>query len=178
MTHEPTDIGPAPRDCGFRLCAGSSLTVIVASIGLAVGAAVGVGGYTFVYARGASYLTDDPAACANCHVMKDHFDAWVKASHHTVATCNDCHTPSAWLGKYLTKASNGFHHSLAFTTGRFHEPIRITPRNHEITEAACRRCHSDVVHMIDTRPLIPARTPGKEDRISCVRCHASVGHLR
>ena len=26
-----------------------------------------VGGYTFVYAKGYSYLTNDPAACANCH---------------------------------------------------------------------------------------------------------------
>lgn len=36
---------------------------------VAAGLAVGVGGYTFVYARGASYLTNDPAACANCHVI-------------------------------------------------------------------------------------------------------------
>ena len=32
---------------------------------------------------GASYLTDDPAACANCHVMQEHFDAWPRSSHRT-----------------------------------------------------------------------------------------------
>ncbi len=33
-----------------------------------VGVAAGIGGYTFVSARGASYLTDNPAACANGHI--------------------------------------------------------------------------------------------------------------
>ena len=36
------------------------------TLSIAVGLAAGVGGYTFVFARGASYLTDDPAACALC----------------------------------------------------------------------------------------------------------------
>ena len=57
------------------------------------GIAIGIGGFTFVYARGYSYLTNDPAACANCHIMKEHFAAWSKSSHRAVATCNDCHTP-------------------------------------------------------------------------------------
>lgn len=145
--------------------------IIAISLGGLGGIAAGLGGYTFVYAKGASYLTNDPAACANCHVMRDHYDAWAKSSHHAVAGCNDCHTPHTFVGKYWTKAVNGYHHSLAFTTGRFHEPIRITPRNHAITEAACRHCHQDVVHAIDT-------VRGQDEAMSCVRCHASVGHLR
>lgn len=36
----------------------------------AIGAAIGLGAFTFVYARGSSYLGRDPAACANCHVME------------------------------------------------------------------------------------------------------------
>ncbi len=39
------------------------------------GAAIGLGLYTFVYARGASYLGNDPGACANCHVMREHLAA-------------------------------------------------------------------------------------------------------
>lgn len=35
-----------------------------------VGFVAGMGAYTFVYARGASYLTNDPSACVNCHVMR------------------------------------------------------------------------------------------------------------
>ncbi|MDX1495326.1 MAG: NapC/NirT family cytochrome c, partial [Longimicrobiales bacterium] len=58
-----------------------------------LGAAIGLGGFTFVYAKGHSYLTDDPGACANCHIMDDHYAAWLKSSHAQTATCNDCHTP-------------------------------------------------------------------------------------
>ena len=55
-----------------------------------LGLLIGLGGYTFAYARGYSYLTNDPAACANCHIMRDHFDAWTRSSHAAIAACNDC----------------------------------------------------------------------------------------
>lgn len=135
------------------------------------GVAAGIGVFTFGYAKGASYLVDDPAACANCHVMQTHFDDWSHSSHRAVATCNDCHTPPGLIPKYATKARNGFWHSFAFTTGRFHEPIRIGARNRAVTEQACRKCHADVVAAID--PL-PADDP---DATSCIRCHANVAHL-
>ncbi|HWO18310.1 MAG TPA: cytochrome c nitrite reductase small subunit [Kofleriaceae bacterium] len=130
-----------------------------------IGAAIGLGLYTFVYARGASYLGNDPAACANCHVMREHYAAWRKSSHHAVAVCNDCHAPPGGLAKYWVKAVNGYHHSYAFTTGDFVEPIRITPRNRAVTEAQCRRCHGDIVS-----------TMGHAGDVACLRCHGSVGH--
>lgn len=137
--------------------------------GLAIGSAGGVGLFTFIYARGASYMTNDPAACANCHVMQDHYDAWTKSSHQGVAACNDCHTPHNFFGKFLTKALNGYHHSMAFTLGNFHEPIQITPRNRAITEQACRDCHKEIVEVID-------RFHDPDMNISCLQCHDSVGH--
>ena len=76
-----------------------------------LGAAFGLGSYTFAYARGWSYMTDDPRACANCHVMNEQYDGWIKSSHRAVAVCNDCHVPHSFVAKYLTKASNGFWHS-------------------------------------------------------------------
>lgn len=139
-------------------------------LGVVIGLAAGVGGYTFVYARGASYLTNDPAACANCHIMRDHYSAWTRSSHRAVAACNDCHTPAGLVPKYLTKASNGFWHSFAFTTGRFPEPLRIRARNRAVTEGACRTCHRAIVEAIDLR-----HRPGAE--LSCIRCHDTVGHL-
>jgi len=146
-------------------------TQLVARIvlGVAVGLTVGIGGYTFIYAKGYAYLSDIPSACANCHVMNEQYDGWVKSSHHAVATCNDCHTPPGLVAKYATKASHGFWHSYYFTTDTFHEPIRISPGSAEVTEAACRRCHADVIEAID------AGHPGAD--LSCVRCHQSVGHL-
>ena len=132
-------------------------------VAVALGIALGLGAYTFVYARGYSYLSHDPAACANCHVMGEHFDAWNKSSHKAVATCNDCHTPHQLVGKYMTKARNGFWHSFYFTTGRYPDPLRITERNRRVTQAACRDCHTEMTAAI-----------GPD--VDCVRCHRYVGH--
>ena len=142
-------------------------------IGVAVffGAALGLGSYTFVYARGWSYMTDDPRACANCHVMNEQYDGWVKSSHRSVAVCNDCHVPHALVAKYVTKATNGFRHSYHFTRGTFPEPIRALPPSRAIAEANCRRCHDPVVQAMGT----PAHGGARD--ISCIRCHGSVGHM-
>jgi cytochrome c nitrite reductase small subunit len=136
----------------------------------AVGLAFGVGGYTFIYAKGYSYLSNDPSACANCHIMEEQYSGWVKGSHRSVAVCNDCHTPPGFVGKYATKASNGFWHSFYFTTGAYPDRIQITERNRDVTEQACRKCHEDIVTSIDAPHVGDAG-------LSCIRCHNDVGHL-
>jgi cytochrome c nitrite reductase small subunit len=147
-----------------------------------LGLAIGLGAFTFLYAKGGSYLTNDPAACANCHVMTTHFDAWQKSSHKAVAVCNDCHTPHSFVPKYLVKANNGFWHSFAFTTGDFPDPLRIKPGNLKVTENACRSCHQEIVAAIETGPHLAGtgRTDEPDDpdeALSCVRCHRTVGHF-
>jgi cytochrome c nitrite reductase small subunit len=139
-----------------------------------LGAVVGLGLYTFGYAKGYSYLGHDPAACANCHVMQEHFSAWEKGSHRAVATCNDCHTPHNIVGKYAVKANNGFWHSFYFTTGNFPDPLRITPRNHRVTENACRHCHAEITDAIEHGGQRDDARGNEE--FSCVRCHRHVGH--
>lgn len=142
--------------------------LLIASI-LAAGACAGLGVFTFGYGDGAAYLKNDPQACANCHVMQPMYDSWLKSSHENVATCNDCHLPHHPLGKWITKADNGFFHSLAFTTNAFHEPIQIKARNRRVTQGACLACHGDFVdHMR------PAEQDG--DMLLCVHCHSDVGH--
>lgn len=141
-------------------------------VGAVAGVAMGVGGFTFLYAKGASYLGHDSAACANCHVMNEQYAGWLKSSHRAVAECNDCHTPHAVIPKYAVKALNGFNHSLAFTTGRFHEPIRIKGFNRKVTENACRHCHGDIVAAMDGGE----EHGGQGGKVSCVRCHGTVGH--
>jgi cytochrome c nitrite reductase small subunit len=139
-------------------------------LAIAVGLAIGIACYTFVYAKGYSYLSNDPAACANCHVMEEQYSAWMKSSHRSVAGCNDCHTPPSTIGKYMTKARNGFWHSYYFTTGGYPDPIRILPNDLAITEQACRKCHDDMVDAIDG-------SPHGGENLQCTRCHRSVGHL-
>jgi cytochrome c nitrite reductase small subunit len=76
--------------------------------------------------------------------------------------CNDCHTPHALVGKYLTKAENGWNHSLRFTLQDYPDPIRIRAANAAKLRANCLRCHMDMASQMP-----------EED---CVRCHAGVGH--
>ena len=123
-----------------------------------LGVAVGLGLYTFVYAKGWSYLTNDPKACANCHVMNEQYDGWLKGSHRSVAVCNDCHVPHNLVGKYYTKARNGFWHSFYFTTQTFHEPIRATPGSRRVTEAACRTATPPSSRRWALRPTRERRT--------------------
>ena len=153
----------------------NSQTIKGIVLGVAFGAAIGVGGFTFIYAKGYSYLTNDPAACANCHVMEEQYSGWLKSSHRSVAVCNDCHTPPGLVPKYATKAINGFNHSLAFTTGRFPEPLRITPRNYAVTEKACRKCHEELTASIE--PARSSRAAPHALGLSCTACHRTVGHL-
>ncbi len=133
------------------------------------GLALGLGAYTFVYAKGYSYLGHDAEACANCHVMREQYSGWLAASHRAVAVCNDCHAPSGLVGKYYVKARNGFWHSFYFTTGAFPQPIRITPPNRRVTERRCRECHRDITS------ALAGHGAGGED-LSCIRCHRTVGH--
>jgi len=139
-------------------------------IAAVAGSLCGLGGYTFHYAEGGSYFSNDPKACVNCHVMQDHYDGWQKASHHAVATCNDCHVPHDFVGKYTVKAEDGYRHSKGFTFQDFHEPIRIKPPSSKVLQANCIQCHADVVQEITT-----LGSAGDESN-TCVRCHASVGH--
>ena len=133
------------------------------------GAAIGLGAFTFVYAQGFSYLSTDPAACINCHIMRDQWDGWNAGSHKAVATCNDCHTPhNSVISKYAVKGLNGFRHSYAFTTGDFHEPIQITAMNREVTQHACLYCHGELTTAISH--------PDSKDPTDCLTCHEGVGH--
>ncbi len=136
--------------------------------GALVGVAIGLGLYTFVYAKGYSYLTNNPGACQNCHVMQDYYSAWLSGSHHAVATCNDCHTPHNFAGKYAIKAANGFLHSFAFTTGWFPDVIQIKGYNRNVTEGTCKTCHREL-----TSSIVGVHS-GKD--ISCIKCHFNAGH--
>lgn len=151
--------------CGIVGCSAAGLLLCVL-----VGGAFGAGGFTFYYGKGWSYLSNDPAACVNCHIMREQYDGWQKASHHAVATCNDCHLPHGLVGKYLSKAENGFWHSKGFTLQDFHEPIQIRPHNFETLQRNCIDCHQEMVS-----ELLGEGSHGSGN-VSCIHCHQSVGH--
>jgi len=142
------------------------------AIGLAIllGMLAGIGGFTFLYAEGLSYMSDDPRVCVNCHIMQPQYDSWQKASHHTVALCVDCHLPHDFIGKYLAKAEHGYNHSKAFTLQDFHEPIMITARSSRVLQENCLNCHASLVHEQI------ARAADGSGEVHCAHCHRSVGH--
>ncbi len=144
---------------------GIGVVLFAILLGLLAGATT----FTFGYGQGASYLSNKPETCTNCHVMQAHLDSWQASSHHTVAVCNDCHLPHNFIGKWVTKADNGFFHSLAFTLQNYHDPIQIKPRNARVAQDSCLHCHQDVVHA-----MLPVGDD--TDMQSCVHCHQQVGH--
>ncbi len=140
--------------------------VAAAILGVALGLAV----YTFVYAKGYSYLGHASEACANCHAMSEHYAAWMRGSHRRAAECADCHTPFNPVGKYAIKAWDGFWHSYYFTTNTYPENIQITDLSRRVAEGQCRACHAPIVAQL-------SGPHAEGSNISCIRCHSQVGHL-
>lgn len=140
--------------------------LLVLGFPIAVGVLLGVTGYTFWYGRGYAYLSDDPQACVNCHIMRDSFNTWNASSHRSV-TCNGCHVPHNPLGKWTAKVENGIRHSLAFTFEDV-QVLRITPKNLHHLQQNCIRCHERTISLILQREQGLA--------MSCTRCHRGTGH--
>lgn len=137
---------------------------------ISLGAPIGIAGYVVWYGKATSYLTDDPKACMNCHVMKTQYSSWSKSTHRAVATCNSCHAPGNIVQKLKTKALNGMSHSYAFTTDHYQEPIRIKPQNRIKVQSACLNCHSEIFG--------PGSQSQHQKTASCLNCHSDVGHAQ
>jgi cytochrome c nitrite reductase small subunit len=127
--------------------------------------------FTFIYAQGFSYITNDPEACRNCHVMNNVFEGWSKGGHQHVAVCNDCHVPHNLVGKMLVKADNGFHHSYAFTFKEVPVAIKARESSRAIVQDNCLRCHSAIA-----APAVCGAS-GVEPALRCVSCHREAGHV-
>jgi len=122
--------------------------------------------------RAASYLTDDPAACVNCHVMGPQYASWQHSSHALVATCNDCHVPhdSVWR-KYGFKAMDGARHSFMFTFKLEPQVIRIHEAGARVVQENCVRCHGG---LFSGDAALAPHGGGR----ACIECHREVPHGR
>lgn len=136
------------------------------------GVFVGLSGYVFHLSEAASYLSDDPTACINCHIMTPQYATWRHSSHARVTTCNDCHVPhDSAARKYWFKMKDGARHSFLFTFRMEPQVIRATRESHEVIQENCVRCHGDLVGN--------ARTPiGHDFDRACMDCHREVPHGR
>lgn len=139
---------------------------------LAAGIVLGLGAFVFHVSRAASYLSDDPETCANCHVMGPQYLTWQHSSHARQAHCNDCHVPhDGWLQHYAFKARDGLRHATVFTLRWEPQVIRLSAQAVEVVENNCRRCHGEIVAEVS------ARQHGPGD-LRCWDCHREVPHGR
>lgn len=138
------------------------------------GVVIGHGLFTFVYAKGFSYLSDDPAACKNCHVMNQVYESWSRSSHKDVATCNSCHVPHTFFAKWAMKAESGFHHGYAFTFKDNPVAFTATEKSKKLVQQNCISCHKDYAqNAVDPT----SAHSGKDiEALSCVSCHRQIGH--
>ncbi len=141
-------------------------TLLAAGLVIAVGVLMGIGAFTFAYARGYSYLSDDPKVCVNCHIMRDNYNSWIASSHRSV-NCNGCHVPHQIVEKYLIKGEQGMRHSYAFTFADT-QAIRIKSTSLEVVERNCAECHREMIMgtFLDV---------GSEPK-GCTKCHQGAGH--
>ena len=69
------------------------------------GILVGLFLYLGRISRVASYLSDNPSTCMNCHIMAPQYATWSHSAHRELTNCNDCHVPhNNVLNKYYFKA--------------------------------------------------------------------------
>ena len=148
---------------------------IYALVGVVLGAAV----VLVRIANATSYLSDDPQACINCHVMTDAYATWQRGSHGHVAVCIDCHVPhNSLVAKYAYKAQDGLKHSYVFTMRKEPQVLGLSARAVPVVQANCVHCHRHQVSEIrgqgsGSDSLTPdPRVPTPERH--CWDCHQGI----
>jgi len=138
----------------------------------------GLGFFLLDFSNAASYLSDDPQACVNCHVMQPQYITWTHSSHREVADCNACHVPhDNVFNKYTFKAMDGLYHSYVFTARAEPEVMRARPASVEVIQNNCIRCHQDQVTDAKTDAFVADHMENRTDR-TCWECHRDVPHGR
>jgi cytochrome c nitrite reductase small subunit len=128
--------------------------------------------------RATSYLSDEPSACVNCHVMAPYFATWQNSSHARFTVCNDCHVPQYNVfEKYFFKASDGLRHSYMFTFRLEPQVIRIHEAGRNAVQRNCIRCHSEQIHPISVR-AITTQSIQEHGEGYCWDCHRETPHGR
>jgi cytochrome c nitrite reductase small subunit len=144
-----------------------------------LGIFTGLGAYSVYLSKAGSYLSDDPKACVNCHIMAPQYVTWNHSSHREVANCNDCHVPhDNSFNKYYFKAKDGLNHATLFTIRAERQVIFIGNEGKEVVKENCIRCHT---HLFDQSKLI-SQTKGNyqvhNTNRKCWECHREIPHGR
>lgn len=142
------------------------------------GVIVGLGFYILRISNAASYLSDNPETCINCHVMDPQYATWSHSAHREVTNCNDCHVPhDNVVSKYFFKAKDGLRHATMFTLRKEPQVIFIKEAGKEVVQQNCIRCHEKLVTENAGIARFDASRHYRMER-SCVECHRETPHGR
>ncbi|MBP6065579.1 cytochrome c nitrite reductase small subunit [Bacteroides sp.] len=144
---------------------------------IALGVLVGGGGLFLYLLRAHTYLTDDPAACVNCHIMGPYYATWFHSSHGRDATCNDCHVPQEnFLKKWAFKGKDGTRHIAVFVTRGEKQVLRANDQSAQVIMNNCIRCHTQ----LNTEFVSAGRVDFMMSKVgegkACWDCHRNSGH--
>jgi cytochrome c nitrite reductase small subunit len=141
-------------------------------------ALVGLGFYLLKVSNAVSYLSDDPQACVNCHIMTPQYITWNHSAHREVAHCNDCHVPhNNVFNKYFFKAKDGLYHASIFTMRAEPEVITALEPSRAVIQSNCIRCHEPQVTDAKMMGFVENHHTNRTDR-TCWECHREVPHGR
>lgn len=144
---------------------------------IVMGVIIGLGAVIAHMANFTSYLSDNPQACINCHVMTTQYVSWTKSSHARVATCNDCHVPhDNIIRTYSFKASDGMRHAFMFTFRLEPQVIRIKEAGINVVQENCVRCHSGYVHNVGLTKKVTLEMRENGEGKFCWDCHKETPH--
>ncbi len=144
---------------------------------IALGVLVGGGGLFLYLLRAHTYLTDDPAACVNCHIMGPYYATWFHSSHGRDATCNDCHVPQEnFVKKWAFKGKDGTRHIAVFVTRGEKQVLRANDQSAQVIMNNCIRCHTQ----LNTEFVSAGRVDFMMSKVgegkACWDCHRNSGH--
>jgi cytochrome c nitrite reductase small subunit len=169
--------------CGFfRGILNAVPSKLVVPLFLLGGVAMGLGLYNIYMSRVFSYLSDDPAACVNCHIMSVSYQSWSKDAHSKWTNCNDCHTPQhSKLVGMLFKAQDGLGHAAVYLTGKEPMAPRPRPAATKAIQDNCVRCHTtlttDIASVGHTTDRIIPKDGHQQEKV-CWDCHRHVPHTK
>lgn len=146
------------------------------TVAVLLGIFFGLGIYAFVVSNAVSYVSDDPKACINCHVMNPEYANWFHNAHGRVTNCNDCHVPhDNFVKKYLFKATDGLNHATKFTFRMERQNILMEEETRPLIQKNCLRCHDHVVNKSYLMSVQPNYKNHLTERY-CLDCHRQEPH--
>jgi len=136
----------------------------------------GLGVLVMYLSNAVSYLSNDPMACINCHVMATQYATWERGSHGRATTCNDCHVPhDNIIRTYAFKASDGLRHATMFTFRLEPQVMHIKEAGIRVVQENCIRCHGHLVHKVSSGSITAMHAAAGEGLL-CWDCHREVPH--